>query len=197
MSVCVRVLWRYKYKPKQKKKLYSVTSRTNLTKAGMSTNSLASTMPDANGIKVGDNSTATTTTPNGREEGFTNDGFLEMTERLWLDSGFSLQVTQQLWLGTGFLLETTEGLWLDSGFSLQVTQQLWLGTGFRLETTERLWLEGGFVWRPENGYDWWGQCWRWMEQRPNTVGDPSKNAQIKCLTKPKETVPLAVFRFFY
>ena len=34
-----------------------------------------------------------------------------------------------------------------------------------------------------------------MEQRPNTVGDPSKNAQIKCLTKPKETVPLAVFRF--
>lgn len=74
------LLRRYKYKPKQKKKLYSVSSRTNLTKAGMSTNSLASNMPDTNGIKLG--SENSTDTANGREEGYTNDGFLEMTERL-------------------------------------------------------------------------------------------------------------------
>ncbi|KAK7109957.1 ionotropic receptor 25a-like [Littorina saxatilis] len=76
----------YKYKPKQKKKLYNVTSRTNLTKApGMSTASLASAAPDSNGVKPADtnNHVNNTVYSNGREEtGFTNDGFVEMTERL-------------------------------------------------------------------------------------------------------------------
>lgn len=83
--------FRYKYRPQKQRKLYAVSSKTQLAKDNVSSTSLnsSSNTPLPNGHLTDDvssngKSDHVGTVSNGRDDMYINNGFaLELTERLW------------------------------------------------------------------------------------------------------------------